>query len=217
MQIISDSVFWAKNLNIILNICLDNGYCKNVFSRIVSTVHAKSVPNNQGRDPGNPINKKEKIFFSLNFLPDISYQLKKILENEKIGIALKPNNTLKKLFNLKDPIEFAEKAEIIYKINCLGDNNQCQVCYIGKTIRNITDRIKEHERSVANSKTSTALAVHAKETRHVFDFNNCELLYQDSSRFRLEFAEMIAIKNIEKQPATTKTTFRALVLCMRIF
>lgn len=204
MTKISHEAFWPKNFEKIRAICRDNEYPRALTNKLIRE-NEYQLRNRRNSEDDTGGKKTTKIFFALDYYPKISHQLKKILSDDIIQIAFKPTNTLGYLFNQKSKTPIHEKANIVYKINCLGSEaEKCPIVYIGTSARKVGLRIREHELSIINKKQNTALACHAFEHRHNFDFKNYKIMYQDQNTFRREFIEMVAIQKYRTQSCNYK-------------
>ena len=86
--------------------------------------------------------------------------------------------------SLKTPTLIKCEHDIVYKIKCI----QCNGTYIGQTGRCLHTRMLEHARSTKNYKTiTTALAQHAHNFKHNFDFKEINIFEQEQN-FKKDFA-----------------------------
>ena len=72
----------------------------------------------------------------------------------------------------------------MYKVQC----KDCSAFYIGKTIRRLHQRLKEHSED-----EYSALHKHADEQKHVIDFECPSILAKDSNNHRLLIKETLLI------------------------
>ena len=91
----------------------------------------------------------------------------------KLRIVFKPARTLKVLSKLKSQIPLLMKSKVVYRVNCLN----CSEFYIGKTVRNLGTRLKEH-----SSNEYSALYKHQLSKSHSIDFNNPSVVASDHGR-----------------------------------
>lgn len=86
--------------------------------------------------------------------------------------------------------KFPLETEGIYKLDC----NDCSKCYIGQTGRNIAKRAKEHERAYRLKRPeASAVAEHALETGHKFDFDQIRVVSREDRFFPRLIMESIEI------------------------
>ena len=101
------------------------------------------------------------------------------------------------MFPFKDNIkENHLKSLVVYKIKC----ETCNQCYIGKTERILTHRIKEHN----NSKKESAIQTHKRlNPTHQIDASNIEIIDRADTNFKLMLKEMLHI-NKQKPELNTQ-------------
>ena len=81
-----------------------------------------------------------------------------------IRTTFHPTNTLRQLLvHPKEQVPKLDRLSLMYHIPC----KNCPPTYIGQTSRTLSQRIKEHQRSVRNCDLATsALAEHSHSTGH---------------------------------------------------
>ena len=82
-----------------------------------------------------------------------------------------------------------DKTNFVNKINC----NYCNSIYMGQTSRQLIRRIRKHVTRINNNKNTTALAQHAHQYSHRFDFSLVEILPTDENYLKRLLLEMINI------------------------
>ena len=75
-------------------------------------------------------------------------------------------------------------SNVVYKVQC----QDCCEFYIGKTIRRLQQRLKEH-----SEEEYSALYRHANEQKHKIDFERPSILTRDSKDSRLLIKEALLI------------------------
>ena len=132
------------------------------------------------------VNAEEKEWLTTVVVPyrkTTSEDIRRILNKYKIRVAFQANNTLRKhLVKLKDPLPSLEKSNCIYRLHC----EDCKVCYIGQTSRQLDVRVKEHKRCATKLPTDvtrlkklendSAIALHAVLNDHKVAFDKPRLL-----------------------------------------
>ena len=105
-----------------------------------------------------------KGFAIVPYIQRIAETIRRVLNNCRIKVALKPFRTLGHIFaKPKDRVPTERKTHAVYSIPC-GD---CEKVYLGQTKRQFCTRLKEHQNAVSNSNSSKlALAEHICETSH---------------------------------------------------
>ncbi|UYV75456.1 hypothetical protein LAZ67_13000335 [Cordylochernes scorpioides] len=78
---------------------------------------------------------------------------------------------------LRNPItkstDQKQKKDLVYQIPCLN----CNSVYIGETSRDLSIRIKEHQRNISKLNPNSLIVDHVRETGHTPDFNNTRILH----------------------------------------
>jgi hypothetical protein len=147
----------------------------------------------QNSNSTSSISTEKKYFYkSLTYVPSLSENLSKKIKskNEKIKIALKPNNQMKNHYTkLKDRTSKEETSAVIYKVEC----HDCGKNYIGHTSRKLKDRLYEHDYYIRSKSPSSGLAAHALNNRHKFNFEGTKILGTESNRKKRETKEIINI------------------------
>ena len=99
-------------------------------------------------------------------------------------IVFKPVLKLSTLCKLKCPFPLLVNSNLVYKVQC----KDCEAFYIGKTIRRLQQRLKEH-----SEEESSAIYRHANELKHSIDFDSPAILAKDSNRNKLLVKEALLI------------------------
>ena len=113
-------------------------------------------------------------YFSLPYIPHLSYKLTHSLKKLNIQITYQVNSNLNSLLRTTmDRIDKLEKSGV-YKLNC-----SCGRFYIGRTLRNVNTRISEHLKPIKKKNSSnqvpasnSAFAQNIFESQHPIDINN---------------------------------------------
>ena len=90
-------------------------------------------------------------------LKKLKRKLKKYLNDKFEFRVIYKTNKISMFCSNKDPIDFLNKANVIYKFTCPS----CLNSYIGKTERNLVTRLKEH----ANGEIDSAINIHLQKCR----------------------------------------------------
>ena len=99
-------------------------------------------------------------------------------------IVFKPFLKLSTLSKLKCQYPLLVNSNVVYKVQC----QDCCEFYIGKTIRRLQQRLKEH-----SQEEHSALFRHANEQKHNIDFECPSILARDSNNSRLLVKEALLI------------------------
>lgn len=133
----------------------------------------------------------EKKYIAVRYYAGLSESLQHLLKKYNINIAHKPLNNKKLFTSTKDPIALKNRTHTVYSIKC----EDCEGTYIGQSKQYIDNRIKEHKYSTKKaSENMTALAKHAWEKKHSFNFQNYQILEQEHNYNKRLFKEMWHIK-----------------------
>lgn len=188
---ISDDRFKQKNKTIILDTLKQNNFpvylINNLIEKYEKNINEHVDGNTNTIESNTTQNKK---FFSLTYHNNLDKEIKKILANDEIKIASKPNDTNRKLFKKIKSKTTVDEYAVTYEIKCLGNQNEnCKASYVGTTMRRISIRLSEHNADYINKRDSTALSTHLKQMGHKADFFNATILDREknySKRFILE-------------------------------
>ena len=136
--------------------------------------------------------------FSMPYVGPSSMMIRKILQglDPKINISFGRHNTGKEKFfsRIKDKTPTLQNSGVVYKIPCLG----CPNVYVGETSQRLQARVSQHNSDVQNQKNHTALATHAVEMGHVFDFQAASIVGRENNmkkRKTLEAFNIIKYEN----------------------
>ena len=136
---------FEKELNIIRNIALNNGFPLSVIDRLFHRQQRRFITTKLTtlqNPPSDPYR-----FFSLPYLPPISNIIQNSFKHESIKFSFKPVYTLRSLLpSSKSPTDVLERCGV-YRLSC----KTCGKFYIGKTERTFKIRFREHE-SLMNPK-----------------------------------------------------------------
>ena len=180
---------FEKELNIIKQIAINNGYSPNTIDSILKKkTHKKALsliyPTNT---------KTKKNFKTLTYLGLASDRVSSVLKKENINIAFKTNNTIGKfLKNNKDKTDKTKKCGV-YKLDC----GSCPNSYVGQTGRTFGKRIKEHKRDFQYKKHNSAYSSHLIENNHNFN-DNFSVLHIENKSKKLSLLESLEINKLKK-------------------
>ena len=205
-----------NEINFLKCVLIRNKYPINIINRSISIFLQKLFVK---RDKPDSVEKREFII-CLPFLGSetliVKSKLKKLFSTifpaYKIKIALRSGIKIGSLFNYKDKISSKSRSHVVYKFTC-GD---CNVTYIGKTVRHFKVRMCEHlgishitgKSRKFNPLQDTAVKKHLRETGHKCDFNNFEIINRANSDLELLIKESLLINRhtpfLNKQIKTYK-------------
>ena len=105
-----------------------------------------------------------------------SEAIRRVLQGLYIQTSFAPATSLRRILSHpKDPVPSSNKSGVVYQIPCAD----CNKSYIGQTGRNLSQRIKEHQKAVATFNTDTsALAEHVLSKDHHIDWEKTSVIDQ---------------------------------------
>lgn len=178
---------YVKELNVIYQIAIANGYNKQLVDSLIAKKQRNNVRSLLYAGPRELINK---YLGCLTYMGPISDKIANILRKNNLYVAFRTNQNIRHLCNGKDKIE-TDKKSGVYKLNC--DN--CNGVYVGQTGRNFVTRYKEHISAVRNNHPDKShFAKHLLETGHELQSDNTyEVLHVCEKGFRLCVLEQLEI------------------------
>ena len=148
-----DNAAKKKELNIITNIAINNGYKKDDIMLMYHRL--------QQRKTSNPNDNTEQIWVPYTYSGSYVRKITKLFKNTNIRIAFRVKHTLGKILNREHNINPYEQSGV-YKLTC----QTCQHVYIGQTGRKLTTHYNEHIQSIRINKDDSAYAQHILNNRH---------------------------------------------------
>ncbi|XP_050518679.1 uncharacterized protein LOC126892954 isoform X2 [Diabrotica virgifera virgifera] len=176
-----------KELNIIKQIAVNNGYDPSIIDKLIRKRESKLLQNSAFHQSSS----SSAIYRSLPYHnPHLSEKIKRIVSNssENIHISFKVGNTLGHfLTNTKDTIHYMNRSGV-YRLTC----SDCDASYIGRTYRSLSTRSAEHSKR----DTTSAFSHHLKVNNHHLDIpDGVKLIHniQDRNNLRLDLYEDLEI------------------------
>ena len=113
-------------------------------------------------------------FVVLPYVQGVSEKIGRILKQQKVKVAYKPQLTIKSLFPRPKEQDDSDrqKSGIVYKINC----TQCNFVYYSETERPLKTRIAEHKKAVAGFDQNSKVSSHVHHSSHNMDFENVKVV-----------------------------------------
>nr|VZH94598.1 unnamed protein product [Spirometra erinaceieuropaei] len=145
-----------------------NGYPRSFIERSrLSRTTMKSTAN------------QPKVWRALPYIANVSEAVARILQPLGIGIAHKPEATIRRLvMRPKTPLPRGETANVVYRIPCTS----CEANYVGETGKRLQTRMDEHARAVRRMDQLSLVAEHCAAFDHAFAFQDAEVLGQGSDQ-----------------------------------
>ena len=199
---LSHPKFHQKNFDLIINILLTNGYpIEIIFGNIKKRLH-KIFFNNKPDDNTIECNN-EKTYFTIPYVEGISYKFKYIFKDDPmISMAYTGLNRLSRFIRAqKDKLQQESRSNVVYKINCMD----CEASYVGQTGRLLKTRISEYRNHInRNTAQASVITEHRISLSHDFDWNNIEILDEETILNKRLIFEMIFIGK-QKQSLNLQT------------
>ena len=135
-------------------------------------------------------------------------KIQRIFTKHRVATVVQPQSTLTQLLvHPKDKVEKQKKAGVVYKIPC----RQCEKVYIGETGRQLRTRITEHRKEAekisdrnftrstcrvsTNEHHKSAITDHVCQNNHLMNWEESEILEQESDKFKRWIKESICIRS----------------------
>ena len=191
---------FSKEVDYLRNIFSMNGYPNHIFESCV-----KQFLNHKCSNEPVERSTKEDVVETMFFIPYIG--LPSLIFGRKIKSLFKTFYSIevrivyttfkvKNYFSLKSRTPLPLLSSVVYKFRCLCDANNV---YIGKTMRHLATRVKEHE------KTQSAIKDHLARCQACstnYSCNNFSIITTGKNDFEITIKEALHIKN--KQPNINK-------------
>ena len=143
-----------KHLRKVLNI---NGYPRRFISSATAPTR-KLGERETDRVPRTTV--------TIPYIAGVSEEIRRVCWDYDVRVAFKTGRTLRsKLTRVKDPLPLEKQAMVVYRIPC-----SCGKVYIGKTIRRMESRLKEHKDACSRGQLEkSAIAEHAWRHDHCIE------------------------------------------------
>ncbi|UYV60750.1 PDE2A [Cordylochernes scorpioides] len=129
--------------------------------------------------PGTPRNNSNQ-YISTCYLPYTESTITIARKLKSFGIKTIFRGSPSMASILRNPItkstDQKQKKDLVYQIPCLN----CNSVYIGETSRDLSIRIKEHQRNISKLNPNSLIVDHVRETGHTPDFNNTRILHTNA-------------------------------------
>lgn len=184
----SHTEFHPGNLVKIKGILTKNSFPNRVIHHVINAALKPVAPKTRTGPASTP------SYCSLTYVPKLSEQLISQIKYfmPDVTVANKPEQKLDRMYSKqKDKLDDDVISGIVYELNCL----ECDAKYIGETNQKKCTRRQQHKNStsvtnLAKTNVASALALHAKQTTHRFDFDNMKTLERNSNKKKLQIAEV---------------------------
>lgn len=136
---------------------------------------------------------EQNCFRSMVYIKGLSETLGRTVQSNNMKVAFSNRHNLGKMVfsNMKQQMDPMNKRNVIYKIPCAD----CDSVYVGQTSQQIKKRIGQHRNDIRKSTAQCALAKHAIENSHGFNFNNTKIIDRECNYKKRLMKEMLYIKS----------------------
>jgi hypothetical protein len=200
-KICSSYELFHGEVEFISSVLQANGYPANFINSCVKKCLDKLHSSSNNTVVYGP--ERKPVFVCLPYCGNNSLLLKRQLHRMfsvvapavSLKLVFKPVDKLNKLSKLKCRIPVLSKSNVVYRVNC----NDCSEFYIGKTIRNLNVRLKEHA-----TNEYSALYKHHVETSHNIDYDHPVVMANDSKEYRLLIKESLIIRDVAAESSLNR-------------
>ncbi|KYN00647.1 hypothetical protein ALC62_08581 [Cyphomyrmex costatus] len=193
--LLSHPEFHKKNLKFIIDILMLNDYPLDfIFEKVNKRIYAiMNKPSQSEVVNNNNIVKNNTFWFTIPYAKGISDGFRNMINGINDRIAFFSINKLNNFIKVqKDRLPHFMKKNIVYKIQC-GD---CDATYVGQTKRMLKTRVNEHRSHIRrNTSSRSVITEHRLQHGHDFDWNNVEVLDDESFYHKRLISEMLHIKS----------------------
>ena len=199
-KICSNDNLFNQEVTNLKQLLIRNGYPNGIINyNIKNFIKRKNTTNS------TTVEGPEKLTISL-ILPYVGYQsdvlkkklcsfLSKFYGGVKVNVIFRNRFNLATNFKFKDRINPANKSCLVYQYLC----SDCNEKYIGKTVRCLRERKKEHFNALTKSYVKSSIANHIHMTNHSTSFdNNFKIIDYANNNFELTIKEAFNI--LENNP-----------------
>lgn len=140
--------------------------------------------------------KTNEKFPSMTYVPHLTEELCSQLRYfvPDVKIAPRPPQKLNQFYSkMKQPLMKVDLCGVVYQVPCKENDTD----YIGETVQKVKTRMGQHNNDCSDTnlakKTNkrTALAHHAKESGHEFNFDDVKILKKNKTKLRIQEVNQI--------------------------
>ena len=178
-----------KELNIIKQIALNNGFQPNLIDKLINKKQYKKAI--ELVYPFTKLSNKNN-FHSITYFGKPSNNIAKYLRKRNLNISFKTNNSLGKYIKNNKSKTSKDCKSGVYRLNC----GSCDKVYVGQTGRAFKTRIHEHRKCFLNKNYTSNYASHLLRNDHVFN-NNYKILHYHNKSRKLNLLESLEINKLK--------------------
>jgi len=197
--LLSHAKFHQKNLEIVIDLLLENGYPLSlIFEKINHRL--KSLIYNKGNQSVNQsitnmnstLETNNRKILVLPYIQKMSELVASVVDKSQYITGYRVLNNLRGCIRVhKDSNNLLSNNNVVYKISC----KDCSASYVGQTKRQLKTRIREHSSNIRSSLSRhSVITDHILEFSHSFDWENVQILDSEPNYFKRCVSEMLHIK-----------------------
>jgi len=198
--LLSHPKFHQKNLELVIDLLLDNGYpLELIFEkmnvRLKSLINTKKNPSIEGSKKIHDDSNNNKKFVVFPYIKGISELVSSTIDKTKYITGYRVLNSLGKFIKVhKDTNNLFSNNNVVYKISC----KDCNASYVGQTKRQLRTRIKEHSNNIkSDTSKHSVITEHILTYSHTFDRDCIKILDTENNFYKRSISEMLHIKEQE--------------------
>ncbi|KYN14498.1 hypothetical protein ALC57_13304 [Trachymyrmex cornetzi] len=189
--LLSNPIFFKKNIELIIMILKDNGYpIEFIFEYINKRITALSQKNSVLVKSNNE--KEMRVLMVFPYVKSICNKISRSIDKSNNMIGYRCTNKLNRFIKVhKDRNPHEKNNNVIYRLNC----NNCDVSYVGQTKRQLQTRIREHRNNIKLDQSKhSVISKHINDTNHDFNWEDVNILDFEKNYKKRNISEMIHIK-----------------------
>ncbi|XP_046737551.1 uncharacterized protein LOC124406242 [Diprion similis] len=170
--------FHDKNLSIIRNELIKNGYPSTFLNKMINSRLKKILAcDNNNNTPSLRTVGSHNRYIAIPYVADLYESLNRSFKKYDVQFVVKNVIDLHSVFDSdKDILPKGKQSNCVYKIDC----KNCKKPYIGQTGRHLCVRINNHKNNIKeDADRHTALTIHRVDFYHIFDFDKIKILHQE--------------------------------------
>ncbi|XP_072377716.1 uncharacterized protein [Diabrotica undecimpunctata] len=161
---------YNKNIKLLYEILRKNHYPKMLLNKLLFQDMPTARTHQRQTLEGGPV---ELFYGRLPYIRGSSQQITNLFIQFNLVIA---NSVYKRLgtyfTHLTERVKKLDNFNVVYSISC----GSCSEVYVGQTSQKLSKRIALHKSDVVRKPTSTAFSQHIKNTGHIANYENVEVL-----------------------------------------
>jgi len=204
--LLSHPMFHQKNLKLVIELLLDNGYpveliFEKMNARIKSLINNKRNPNIGGSKVSEDHSNNKK-FIVLPYINGISEPISSTIDKTKYITGYRVLNNLGKFIKVhKDTNNLYSNNNVVYRISC----KDCDA-YVGQTKRQLRTRMKEHSNNIKlDTSKHSVITEHILKFSHKFDWDNIKILDTESNYYKRSISEIYLYIKEQKNGINAQT------------